>query len=40
MLLEGAGAAGFFGVVALALLLSVVCVLTLRRHIFVPVGND
>jgi AAHS family 4-hydroxybenzoate transporter-like MFS transporter len=32
-LLAGAGAAGFFGGIALTLVLSVVCVLTLRRHI-------
>ncbi|HEU5137524.1 MAG TPA: MFS transporter [Steroidobacteraceae bacterium] len=39
-LLTGAGAAGFFGSVALALVLAVVCVLTLRRHIPVQVGRD
>jgi AAHS family 4-hydroxybenzoate transporter-like MFS transporter len=39
-LLAGAGAAGFFGGVALALVLSVVCVLTLRRHIPMQVGHD
>jgi AAHS family 4-hydroxybenzoate transporter-like MFS transporter len=32
-LLASGGAAGFFGVVAFALMLSVVCVLALRRHI-------
>jgi AAHS family 4-hydroxybenzoate transporter-like MFS transporter len=32
-LLAGGGAAGFFGVVALVMVLSVICVLTLRRHI-------
>lgn len=38
-LLGGAGAAGFFGGVALALVLSVVCVLTLRRHIPMQAGD-
>jgi MFS transporter, AAHS family, 4-hydroxybenzoate transporter len=38
-LLAGAGAAGFFGGVALALVLSVVCVLTLRRHVPIYVGG-
>jgi AAHS family 4-hydroxybenzoate transporter-like MFS transporter len=33
LLLASAGAAGFFGAVALTLVLAVVCVLTLRRHI-------
>jgi len=33
VMLAGAGAAGFFGGVALALVLSVLCVLTLRQHI-------
>lgn len=32
-LLAGGGAAGFFGSIALVLVLAVVCVLTLRRHI-------
>jgi AAHS family 4-hydroxybenzoate transporter-like MFS transporter len=32
-LLSGAGAAGFFGCVALVLILSLICVLRLRRHI-------
>src|SRR5688572_1849077 len=40
VLLAGAGAAGFFGGVAFVLVLSVVCVLTLRRHIPMRGGND
>src|SRR5688572_24777702 len=39
-LLTSAGAGGFFGGVALTLVLSVVCVLTLRRHIPMRGGND
>jgi AAHS family 4-hydroxybenzoate transporter-like MFS transporter len=40
VLLAGAGAAGFFGGVALALVLAAVCVLTLRRHIPMRVAQD
>jgi AAHS family 4-hydroxybenzoate transporter-like MFS transporter len=39
-LLAGAGAAGFFGGVAFALVLSVVCVLTLRRHVPIYAGGS
>jgi MFS transporter, AAHS family, 4-hydroxybenzoate transporter len=38
-LLASGGAAAFFGAVALALLMAVVCVLTLRRHIPLPVKS-
>jgi MFS transporter, AAHS family, 4-hydroxybenzoate transporter len=38
-LLASGGAAGFFGAIALALVMSVVCVLTLRRHIPMQAGS-
>ena len=40
VLLAGAGAAGFFGGVALMLVLSVVCVMSLRRHVPMQIGDD
>jgi MFS transporter, AAHS family, 4-hydroxybenzoate transporter len=40
VLLAGAGAAGFFGGVALVLVGAAVCVLTLRRHIPMRVDSD